>query len=446
MNNDNMQTLQAEVVSVANRQARVLVGGEEGTCLLTGNAVAGHGALVPGDLAEVEVTGEAQYGLVHVLPRSSSLYRGDRRKPGGEILVAANVDCLLAVVTANYLLHQTGFPEMAAMAASRAGLKSVLFISRWDITGESARGKVLEKLDIYRGFMDKVFAGASPRPQEELVQFLMGKSAVITGDRGSGKSTLIQGIMNELNHQLNKDDKSGIPAGTSSARLWHGPAGTRLIDTPGFREFALSGITKAEMERCFPEIAKQSQECLFSNCSHIYEDGCRILEALRNKRIRRERYDVYQKLAGHLKGGGNGGAAGRKSASATAAQKIDYRKTACSESFVCQVCGTLVTPGGAGSRHRNHCPSCLASVHLDEEPGDRASLCRGIMDPVSVWVRRGGEWAVIHRCRLCGVLSSNRIAADDNPALLLSIAVKPLAMTPFPLEKLDELVNRRPES
>jgi len=60
------------------------------------------------------------------------------------------------------------------------------------------------------------------------------------------------------------------------------------------------------------------------------------------------------------------------------------------------------------------------------------------MDPISVWVRKNGEWAIIHRCRICGELVSNRIAADDNPALLMSIAVKPLAMPPFPLGLLEQ--------
>jgi ribosome biogenesis GTPase len=115
----------------------------------------------------------------------------------------------------------------------------------------------------------------------------------------------------------------------------------------------------------------------------------------------------------------------------------DYRHTGCLESFTCKVCGLLVVPEGAGSQHRNHCPKCLSSVHVDNEPGDRASLCKGIMDPIGVWVRKNGEWAIIHRCRECGVLSSNRIAADDNPALLMSIAVKPLAAPPFPLAQLD---------
>ena len=114
-----------------------------------------------------------------------------------------------------------------------------------------------------------------------------------------------------------------------------------------------------------------------------------------------------------------------------------YQTHASEESFTCRVCGRLVTPGGAGTEHRNHCPNCLASVHLDIEPGDREADCGGVMEPVGVWVRKGGEWAVIHRCRVCGMLSSNRIAADDNPMKLMSIAMKPLTAPPFPLERIE---------
>ena len=106
--------------------------------------------------------------------------------------------------------------------------------------------------------------------------------------------------------------------------------------------------------------------------------------------------------------------------------------------FKCQFCGRTVSPLGAGTRHRNHCPYCLCSKHLDIEPGDRAADCGGTMEPVAVWVRKGGEWAIIHRCRVCGALSSNRIAADDNQLKLISLAVKPLAQPPFPLDSLAE--------
>ncbi len=61
------------------------------------------------------------------------------------------------------------------------------------------------------------------------------------------------------------------------------------------------------------------------------------------------------------------------------------------------------------------------------------------MDPVCVWVRKNGERAIIHRRRRCGHLSSNRVAADDNPMKLMSIAMRPLAQPPFPLERIEEM-------
>ena len=126
-------------------------------------------------------------------------------------------------------------------------------------------------------------------------------------------------------------------------------------------------------------------------------------------------------------------------------EKGYYKTHPCDEVFTCSHCGREVVPMGAGSDHRNHCPYCLHSLHLDIEPGDREADCGGIMEPVAVWVRKNGEWALIHRCRRCGFLSSNRIAADDNPVLLLSIAMKPIGNPPFPIERMKEISDKLEE-
>ena len=118
-----------------------------------------------------------------------------------------------------------------------------------------------------------------------------------------------------------------------------------------------------------------------------------------------------------------------------------YQSHPNTESFTCKACGHLVSPEEAGTQHRNHCPNCLSSLHVDNEPGDRAADCGGVMEPISVWVRSNGEWAIIHRCKRCGALSSNRIAADDNPLKLMSIALRPLAEPPFPIERVKELTE-----
>ncbi len=120
-------------------------------------------------------------------------------------------------------------------------------------------------------------------------------------------------------------------------------------------------------------------------------------------------------------------------------EKNYYKNHACKEIFICKVCGREVIPAGAGSDHRNHCPNCLTSLHLDNMPGDRASDCGGHMEPIAVWVKQNGEWAILHRCRQCGKISANRIAADDNPMKLMSIAMKPLARPPFPIERVEEM-------
>jgi hypothetical protein len=106
--------------------------------------------------------------------------------------------------------------------------------------------------------------------------------------------------------------------------------------------------------------------------------------------------------------------------------------------FVCAHCRRLApNAAAAGTQHRNHCPWCLWALHVDIRTGDRLSGCRGEMEPIAVWVRAGGEWAIVHLCRKCGKLATNRIAGDDNPMLLMSLAVRPLARPPFPLDRLE---------
>ena len=107
-----------------------------------------------------------------------------------------------------------------------------------------------------------------------------------------------------------------------------------------------------------------------------------------------------------------------------------------SDSFICRYCGNVVSMAAPGTWHRNHCPLCLRSCHLDIKKGDRASACGGLMEPIAISIRKDKEWVIIHRCMDCGILRENRIAGDDNEIALLSLAVKPLALPPFPLDTI----------
>ncbi|WP_053335772.1 RNHCP domain-containing protein [Salinispira pacifica] len=93
--------------------------------------------------------------------------------------------------------------------------------------------------------------------------------------------------------------------------------------------------------------------------------------------------------------------------------------------FRCTHCGTAVIPPASGSRHRNHCPACLRSLHVDLLPGDRRSRCRDIMHPIALWVKDDGELSILHRCEKCGTVKSNRILPDDSEPLISELAARP---------------------
>jgi hypothetical protein len=101
--------------------------------------------------------------------------------------------------------------------------------------------------------------------------------------------------------------------------------------------------------------------------------------------------------------------------------------------FTCVRCRNFVSADAvlSGVNNRNHCPYCLASRHLDLfEAGDRLSACKGAMLPVALTWKRSlkkyarpgdGELMLVHQCQDCDRLSINRIAADDDNGLILSL-------------------------
>ena len=105
--------------------------------------------------------------------------------------------------------------------------------------------------------------------------------------------------------------------------------------------------------------------------------------------------------------------------------RLTYR--ADTQEFRCRRCKMMVGPPLWGGSHRNHCPFCLYSRHVDgRSPGDRASTCGGLMEPVGSFVRGKGEHVVVHRCLGCGFQRHNRIAGDDDYERVLSLpSLKP---------------------
>ena len=90
--------------------------------------------------------------------------------------------------------------------------------------------------------------------------------------------------------------------------------------------------------------------------------------------------------------------------------------------FTCGHCGRRVGLLPSGGRNRNHCPYCLYSRHVDaERSGDRASSCKGMMEPIGVFERPNGEEVITHHCLVCGFERFNRVGADDDEAAVAAL-------------------------
>ncbi len=106
-------------------------------------------------------------------------------------------------------------------------------------------------------------------------------------------------------------------------------------------------------------------------------------------------------------------------------RKPRYKQSS-EEVFKCKHCRRFVCPTPCGGRHRNHCPFCLYSRHVDDrKPGDRMSPCGCVMEAIGHFQRPNEEYVLVHRCLGCGFERFNRIAADDDFDLVLSLPTLP---------------------
>jgi len=407
-----------------------------------------------GDFVLLQWNGSGPSRIARLLPRRSKFSRADfcghaagYAKTVLEQVVAANFDTVFLLSSLNRDFNVNRILRYLTQIRQSGG-QPVVLLTKVDLAGEPSAAAQT----VTRGAPGvPVFAVSSHTGQglEQLAPYLTpGQTVVFLGMSGVGKSSLVNALMGRevmAVSAIREDDSRGRHT-TSRRQLFTLPSGAMVIDTPGMRELGLFGADEGIGE-AFADVEKLFARCRFADCRHQSEPGCAVKAALADGSLSRECWERYlgQKRETAFVAGKSAGRRGAAPAVCVPGSKSTQRTTPGQSSdpgFTCRVCGAVNPPEGAGSRHRNHCRHCLSSLHLDIEPGDRASSCRGVMEAIGVWVRKDGEWAVIHRCRDCGALSSNRIAADDNPALLMSIAVKPLAAPPFPLGLLEREFER----
>jgi RNHCP domain len=89
------------------------------------------------------------------------------------------------------------------------------------------------------------------------------------------------------------------------------------------------------------------------------------------------------------------------------------------EDFVCEHCGAKVV----GTGYTNHCPKCLWSKHVDMDPGDRAAVCGGMMEPIAL-EGTTPKYRIVHKCQKCGLVRRIDVANADDPEMLVALSAK----------------------
>ncbi|MBN1513380.1 MAG: ribosome small subunit-dependent GTPase A [Phycisphaerae bacterium] len=369
-----------------------------------------------------------------VQPRRNALRRRAAGPRPDEQVLAANVDRLIIVVAAADPKPKWPLVDRYLVTAEAEGLAALICLTKVDLPGASAarHGAALyERL----GYPVAYVAADDPDGVAALRAQLIGQTSVFVGKSGVGKTTLVNLLSGEpcgRTQAVSRRTHKGRHTTTEVAAVAL-PEGGLLIDTPGVREFALASAAAGDIAAGFVEMRPLLERCRFrADCTHTHEKECAVKAAVADGTIDARRYQSYLRLVAKGNDRRQRGDAGPRSPSGD---------TPADGGFACIRCGTPVPYDAHGTRQRNHCPLCLWSVHLDVRPGDRAAGCGGAMEPIAIWARPGGEWALVHRCERCGAVRTNRIAGDDNEAVLMSLAVRALASPPFPLDRIGGAVR-----
>jgi ribosome biogenesis GTPase len=217
--------------------------------------------------------------------------------------VAANIDQILIVIAPVPEPHAS-LVDRYLVAAETVTIEPVILLNKTDLLVGAAAADLREALDellgIYPGMGYRVLRASSRTEQgmRELHEALQGRTSVFVGQSGVGKSSLINTLLPGVELRVGAlSEYSGKGTHTTTtARLFHFPAGGELIDSPGIREFGLWHMDRATIEAGFREFRPFLGHCRFRDCRHAREPGCALHAAIEQGRVSQRRFDSYRQL------------------------------------------------------------------------------------------------------------------------------------------------------
>jgi ribosome biogenesis GTPase len=251
-----------------------------------------------GDNILFETDGKSESGVItEVLDRRNWILRKASNLSKHSQIIAANIDQAFLMITIILPETPVEFIDRFLITAEAYRVPVKIIINKTDLYGEDETAKMEYLESIYEniGYECIRLSMKENKSHDDLKQLMKGKTTLISGYSGVGKTTLLNSLNPALNLKtagISEYHKQGKHI-TTFPEMHQMPFDAFVIDTPGIRGFGVVDMEREEIYHFFREIFEKSKECRFNNCLHLDEPGCAVRSAVEKGEIAFLRYKSY---------------------------------------------------------------------------------------------------------------------------------------------------------
>lgn len=240
-----------------------------------------------GDNVEISIQDEENRkgNIQDILPRKNQLVRPS----------VANVDQAVVIFAAASPSPNLNLLDRFLISMEQYEVETVICFNKSDLVSEEEKEKLK---NIYAACEYRVMFTSAREGigLEEVSDLLKGKTTVLAGPSGVGKSSIINYLKPDANMEVGQISRK-IERGKHTTRhseLFELGKNTYIMDTPGFTSLYVNNLEKEELAYYFPEFEKYRSECRFQGCMHLMEPDCKVKEAVEQGNIHAGRYENYK--------------------------------------------------------------------------------------------------------------------------------------------------------
>lgn len=278
--------------------------GREIKCKIKGNfrlkGIRTTNPVAVGDRVAITGVDDGAAFISSIYPRKNYIIRRASNLSKEAHILAANIDQALLIVTLVHPSTSTTFIDRFLATAEAYRVKAMLVINKIDLLTSEEDQQLLAAVEYLYSSIGYTVITVSAKTGEGLDDLrlaLDGRTTLISGNSGVGKSTIINAIIPGLDlktAEISDVHDTGTHTTTFSEMFpLPAPLSGRIIDTPGVRGFGTIEMDEHEVSHYFPEIFKISEGCRFGDCTHTHEPHCAVLQALQENLIAQSRYASY---------------------------------------------------------------------------------------------------------------------------------------------------------